>query len=271
MYRQALFTLIALILAIGLISGCSSNSNTDKKVIEDLQNQLSDRDSEIESLNAKISGLQSEMTAMTNELDEVKNGPQNDLIAIRNSYEKKQYLEVIAKAKKIHEKYNGTPEDKEAQKLAASSTQILSKLDAERKAEADRKKAEAAKSAREKARGILRVSKVYPGEPNSADGVNLYVHWTNKSDKTIKYIYFEVVPYNAVGDIVSSDIGGGSTFRGMHTGPTKPGVSFGSQYYWENAWYNNTITQVQLRKVDITYMDESTITLSGDDITHIQY
>jgi len=155
--------------------------------------------------------------------------------------------------------------------LAKSSMDTLAKIEAAKKAEDEKKKQEEQKSAKQKAREIVRVSKIYPSKPNSADGVDLYVHWTNMSDNTIKYIYFSAVPINAVGDVVSSDIGGATTYTGQHTGPVTARESFGSEYVWENAWYNNTIRTVKLQKVEIIYMDGSTVTLEDDDVAYIQY
>ncbi|BBI31902.1 hypothetical protein [Cohnella abietis] len=254
---------------LSLLSGCSNSSN--QEIVGDLQKQITEKNNEIDSLKSNVNTLQTEINSLSTELDEIKNGALKQLVTIKNSFENEQYQDVISKAKTLHENFNGSPEDKEAQELAKSSIDKLNKIKAEKKAEEDKKKAEAAKGAQEKARAIIRVSKVYPGKPNSADGVDLYIHWTNKSNKTIKYIYFDVVPINAVGDIVSSDIGGRSTFRAKDTGPIKSGVSFGSEYYWENAWYNSTIKKVQLQQIDITYMDDSSDTISGDDIKYIQY
>ena len=38
-----------------------------------------------------------------------------------------------------------------------------------------------------------------PG-PNSAGGVSVQIIFQNDTQKTIKYVYFDVVPYNAVKD-----------------------------------------------------------------------
>ncbi len=59
-------------------------------------------------------------------------------------------------------------------------------------------------------------------EINSVGGVEPIIRWRNDSGKTIKYIYFTVVPYNAVGDIVSCRISGDSTEYLQVTGPYEP-------------------------------------------------
>jgi hypothetical protein len=91
---------------------------------------------------------------------------------------------------------------------------------------------------------------------NSADGVSFSIEWLNTSSKAIKYIYFTVVPYNSVEDIVSCQINGRSSFTGKVTGPVEPEnphmISF-----WENAWYNNTISCIEITKVGVEYIDGS--------------
>ncbi|HEY5587871.1 MAG TPA: hypothetical protein VIK86_02830 [Candidatus Paceibacterota bacterium] len=148
---------------------------------------------------------------------------------------------------------------------------LQKKIDDDKRAEVAKQKKEdelAAKKKVDDARSMLKVIKLYPSAPNSAGGVDLNILWTNSSKKVIKYIIFEVVPYNAVGDVQSSDIGGDSNFRGKVTGPVNPGENDGGGSVWECAWYNSTITSVKLVGVDITYMDDSTASL---DSTQVQY
>ena len=108
--------------------------------------------------------------------------------------------------------------------------------------------------------------------PNSVGGVDLRIHWKNNSEKTIKYITFECVPYNAVDDAVFSEIGYRSKFRGIITGPINPGegtdggnrTTYGGSR-WENAWYNSTIRYAKLVGIKIDYMDGSEVNLSESD------
>ena len=93
-----------------------------------------------------------------------------------------------------------------------------------------------------------------------ANGVSFVIKWlyTNPR-KTIKYIYFTVVPYNSVGDIQKCEITGRSAFTGQETGP----INFSTYFevsYMENAWYNPTITCIKLIKVRVEYMDGSRYT-----------
>lgn len=59
----------------------------------------------------------------------------------------------------------------------------------------------------------------FPAKINSVGGVEPSIYWRNDSGKTIKYITFTVVPYNAVGDQVSCSITGRSTMDLEITGP----------------------------------------------------
>ncbi|MCB2297077.1 hypothetical protein [Clostridium tagluense] len=148
---------------------------------------------------------------------------------------------------------------------------LQKKIDDDKRAEEAKQKKEADLEAKKKiddARGMLKVISLYPSSPNSAGGVDLNIVWENSSSKIIKYITFEVVPYNAVSDAQSCSISGNSNFRGKVTGPINAGETYGDNSSWECAWYNNTITSVKLVGVDITYMDGSTASL---DSTQVQY
>jgi len=96
--------------------------------------------------------------------------------------------------------------------------------------------------------------------PNSADGVDVEITFTNDSEKTIKYIYFSTIPYNAVNDVVNSDIGDKSTAILSLTGPVEPSEDF-KTVSAENIWYNSTIRYAKLETVNIIYMDGEEVTL----------
>ena len=95
---------------------------------------------------------------------------------------------------------------------------------------------------------------------NSSDGVDLQVQAQYlKKSKTIKYLYFTVQPYNAVGDLVKCNIRDYSTFTGKITGPII--ASYKDKFWnWEAAWYNNTVDCLKLIKVKVEYMDGTAYT-----------
>lgn len=118
-------------------------------------------------------------------------------------------------------------------------------------------------------RNTIKVINVYPSKPNSAGGVDAHTVWKNTSDKTVKYIDFEWVPFNAVGDAVPCTIRGFRPYRGRVTGPIKPGQTQGYNYGWDCVWYNNTITRIVLTDIDIEYMDGTTKNIAARDIEHV--
>ncbi len=90
--------------------------------------------------------------------------------------------------------------------------------------------------------------------PNSAGGVSVVWSFKNNTDKTIKYASFWFTPYNAVGDPVSCSIRRVSLDGVKFTGPLAPG-GIHNGALWENAWYDYSITRVELSHVYVEYMD----------------
>lgn len=249
------------------VSACSSNDS----VLQTLKQDNEIMKSSNLKLYTQIAELKTENETLKKENDELKNGAGRTLNEIQDAFGKKNYDTVITLSKQLSDNHPGSKEVIEANKLIVQIESI--KKEEQKKADTETAKAkeEAEKGAKGKAREIIRVKSVYPSEPNSAGGVDLYIVWQNKSSKIIKYAYFEVEPYNAVGDVVSCSISGNSTFRGQETGPIKQNQWRDDGRYWECAWYNNTITKVKLLQVDIEYMDGSNVSLTGNDIDYVRY
>lgn len=70
---------------------------------------------------------------LTSKNDELENGAKKQLVDIKNAYEKGEWQTVIDLTAKLHEKYNGTEEDKAAQEMASASQK---KIDEEKAAKA---------------------------------------------------------------------------------------------------------------------------------------
>lgn len=79
-------------------------------------------------LQSKVSTLSDENNTLKAELDELKNGATNRIIEISQLYEEEKYNEVITKANELHEKFNGTAEDNEAQRLVMRSNDMINKI-----------------------------------------------------------------------------------------------------------------------------------------------
>lgn len=82
----------------------------------------------------------------------------------------------------------------------------------------------------------IKILRVY-ANVNSAGGAEPEIIWRNDSGKTIKYIYFRAVPYNAVGDSVSCRISGDTYARLKATGPYEPfnsnAIGFSAYFYYD--------------------------------------
>lgn len=115
------------------------------------------------------------------------------------------------------------------------------------------------------------VTILYPGAANYAGGVGVSMAFTNTSGKTLKYMEFGLVPFNAVGDVVASSIGGGTLEVVQFTGPYKPGVSTddfsvtfaGGPVGFQNVWYNESIRCVEIQLARAVFMDGTTQVLKG--------
>lgn len=126
----------------------------------------------------------------------------------------------------------------------------------------------------ESIRSVIEIYEVYVSNIDSAGGVNMEIAFTNKSDKTIKYIHFYVRPYNAVGDSQKCEIRDYSRFDAYITGPLEPGHEGYSRYgdntsgghHWEDCWYNNSISYIDLEGVKIEYTDGSTYSLNSEEV-----
>ena len=105
-------------------------------------------------------------------------------------------------------------------------------------------------------------------KPNSAGGVDVEIHFKHEGSTAtgdVKYITFTVVPYNAVGDVMSSEIGNKSKTNLRLTGPIAARKESGG--IWENVWYNSTITRSIITGIKIEYMTGTIITFAESDIS----
>ena len=236
----------------------------------------------IGNASSKNTELEKTVQAQASTIEELKNGADRRIAEIRALFEHKQFKELYNASAELLKNHPGSKEANEAQGyviqaqyeestiLAKQKEEAVAVL-AKQTAEAQKQKELAERSKEDKARAIIRVSKVFTDEPNSAGGVDFNVIWQNKSNKVIKYCYFTVVPYNAVGDAVSCTIRRESEFTGKVTGPINPGQWNGEGSSWECAWYNHSIVRAKLTKIQITYMDGTSEKLSGEDIKYVQF
>lgn len=97
---------------------------------------------------------------------------------------------------------------------------------------------------------------------NSVGGINQYMTFKNRSlTKTINYIYIDLQFYNAVGDLLKSDIAGKTTASLKYTGPLKPGKSSG-EVQCNTIFYNTAFSgTIRIKKITIEYSDGTKLVL----------
>lgn len=276
---------IVALAAVLMATGCNSVSREEydtcvsdyESRISDLENQIEAQKSQISELNSQNSKLEesnkslsSDIDEYVSQIDELENGLSRKMNELLNTYEDGRYEEAITLACIIHNNYNGTPEDEKAQQIMKNAQDEIDKAEAEEKAEAQRRAEEAAKSEAEKVHETIQLQEIAVDRINSANGVDVKIAWRNCSSKVIKYITFEVNPYNAVGDRVRCEITNSDSRRLQITGPIEKGYA-PEYYYWEAVWYNNTIKTLKLSTIEIEYMDGSKTILSGNKLDYAMW
>ncbi|MBO7300338.1 MAG: hypothetical protein J6U53_02895 [Tidjanibacter sp.] len=204
----------------------------------------------IESVNR---ALKKEYDSMTMELEQT----QRELDSL-----------VTTHTKKCEERLAYYNELQERLPVAIDSVKNKAKADYEalKQSEIDRWYSTLPKSTKS-AYAKLSISDAILSSPNSASGCDYTFVYTNKSKKTIKYLYWEGNFYNAVNDPVYCEIRGYGSFRGQDTGPVVSGESGGG--VWDCVIYNWSADYVKLSSVSIIYMDGSTATIGAADIKRL--
>lgn len=246
------------------IDSLKDKNDTLNADLRDNKTALENANSALQQEQANAATLQEALNKALGEVDELKNGPDRALAAIRTAYEAKKWKEVISLSNSLHSKYPGMDQDIEARKLAADAQKVLD--DEKAKAEA-----EAAKNAQDKVRGLIRITELSCSSPNSAGGVGINLHFVNMHpEKTIKYLYVTVYPYNAVGDMMDCDIRDYSSYTCEATGPFGPGqgINASTGWWWPNAWYNWNIKYIELSSVRIVYTDGTSVRLSSSELPY---
>ena len=140
-----------------------------------LNSKINDLESEALHLRVKVSDLEEQNSKLEDEIYEMENSAANQLIGVKNAFEKQQWPLVISLAKTLHEDHNGSVEDKQAQELAK---QAQAKIDAEKKAAAEREAAEKKAAAQREAQayetGITYSQLARTPEPYEGKKVKFY-------------------------------------------------------------------------------------------------
>lgn len=223
------------------------------------------------SVSSKNAELEKTVQVQAATIKELENGAERRIVEIRTLFKHKQFKELYNASAELSKYHQGSKEANEAQGYVTQAQMEEAVVLAKQNEETQKQKALAERSKEDKARSIIRVSRVSTDDPNSAGGVDFSIVWQNTSNKVIKYCYFTVVPYNAVEDAVSCTIRRESEFTGKVTGPINPGQWNGEGRSWECAWYNRSIVKAKLKSIKIDYIDGTSEKLSGEDVKYIQF
>lgn len=94
--------------------------------------------------------------------------------------------------------------------------------------------------------------------------VGVKIDFVNDSEKTIKYVFFTVAPYNQVGDQIRDRHNGRSAVTLSVTGPIKPNAY--EKYTWNYVWDSHTISDIEVTQIEILYSDGSQKTMNTNQI-----
>ena len=125
---SAIGWIVLIIIGVTMKGQQDSRYKVLKERYESINTQLSDERERASDLQTKVNDLQAK-------LDELENGASTQLVEIKNAYENGEWQNVIDLAGKLHEKYNGSEEDKEAQEMAKNSQSKLDEAVAAKAAE----------------------------------------------------------------------------------------------------------------------------------------
>jgi hypothetical protein len=215
--------------------------------------------------------LRQQIDSLNAVVDELRNGATRRFGEATAAFSRQQYQLVIDVAASLDSVHPGSPEARQASALAQRARGEIERAKRLAEEAAVRERAAREKTARDKVRDVIRVSRVHTSSPNSAGGVDLRITWQNRSSKVIKYAWFTVEAFNAVGDPVACTIRDYTRYTGKVTGPISAGSWYGDNSVWENAWYNHSIVRGRLREIAIEYMDGTTVELSGADLDYARY
>ena len=99
---------------------------------------------------------------------------------------------------------------------------------------------------------------------DSANGIEVFISFFNNSGKTLKYVDFEVTPYNRVDDIARSTIDGASTKTIQVVDYIEPSKKY--EAHFPPVWYNSTISYIKINSIKVTFRDGSTAVIPQKDI-----
>lgn len=97
-------------------------------------------------------------------------------------------------------------------------------------------------------------------ESDVLTGIDISFNVLNPTNKTIKYIWFNVVGYNPVGDKVIDPLKRTALLSLRAVGPIAPDEH--GTYYFERAWHTNLVDTVKIISIKVQHMDGSIKTIT---------
>lgn len=99
------------------------------------------------------------------------------------------------------------------------------------------------------------------------DGIDVSISFENIYNKTIKYVDFEVTPYNRVNDVTYSTIDRVSTKTIQVVDFIEPNKSYKAE--WKAIWYNPTIAFIEINRIKVTFADNSTVEVPSSNMKKV--
>ena len=101
---------------------------------------------------------------------------------------------------------------------------------------------------------------------NSAGGVEPYGRFVNPDPgAAIKYIDLQIAMYNAVGDMLSSDIGHQNVGSVRVTGPMDNDQGQ-RRAHWGPVWYNHSARCIEIKSMRVEFMNKKVLNFSGKSL-----
>lgn len=106
-----------------------------------------------------------------------------------------------------------------------------------------------------KSKGLAILNWSFYDESEYTEGTSAKIEVYNPTNKTIKYLWFSFIGYNAVDDIVVSNKTGLKTITTKGVGPIKP--SENASYDYKYVWFTDLIETAKISQIKVQYMDGS--------------
>lgn len=221
----------------------------NNNVIDTTSMQLIALKSNNEDLKNEVKKLKSEIELYRTKLEKYENSPENLLIALRNSYENKDYKTANLLIEKVHLLANGTSTDIEAQKIANYI------------------KTENEKTDFQKAKEVLEVSsttvrKVYYEYIGGLNYMVAKINYTINCDNVNK-IYFYIKALDTNGNGTNFYLDSSDDLFIIENNNSKPRGNYSDTFNVD--WNNTAISKILIWKVEIFSENTKTILTNYSD------